>query len=197
MITFDKALQQAKDYMSEQFELQKVADAGNEYWFSYFEFDDNKQLVRASFIGVDKVSGTVKDYSSADGFTVSHMRTQWNSLEKINIAEHDYIREVSVKKNNQELICDYLISEGDGLIVIKQLYKPLSRHEDILGELCQCIRQDSFEIDNPITVEGYTAKDIHERAKFMNYMGIYLFLVSLREQPEWAKEQIQKGWPRK
>lgn len=46
-----------------------------------------------------------------------------------------------------------------------------------------------------VSVEGYTAKKISELAPFMNAVGIYNFLVLLREQPEKAKVYITEGFP--
>ncbi|MDR2344126.1 MAG: hypothetical protein LBD86_06320 [Spirochaetaceae bacterium] len=46
-------------------------------------------------------------------------------------------------------------------------------------------------------VEGYTAEMIARLAPFMDGVGVYNFLVTLRERPDNGKRIIVAGFPRK
>ena len=184
MITFEEAFNIANNYISAECELQEVAETPSDYLFSCFEFQESR-LVDASLVIVDKVSGDIKDDAVMSKEDKNNLRQQWNSSVKIRISKTDYIREVSSQKPNKELIFDYLISEGDSdFTTMNLLYTVMERHEDLLEELCQCVRQDNFDINNPVVVKGHTAKTIYAQAPFMNYMGVYLCMASLREQAE-------------
>lgn len=69
------------------------------------------------------------------------------------------------------------------------------KHSDIRTELEKWIEQQEYPQDNPLMVEGYTAKNISELAPFMNGVGVYNFLVTLRERPENGKRIIAEGFP--
>lgn len=78
-----------------------------------------------------------------------------------------------------------------------RIYWPVHIQSDICDELKRCIVCDGYDIENLICIEGYTAKDIAELAPFMNYLGVYNFLVVLRMDSEKAKNIIAQGFPRK
>ena len=97
-----------------------------------------------------------------------------------------------------ELIRKYLIEEKKmPAVVVERTISKLERHSDISSELEHWIASRTYESDAPISVEGYTAADIVRLAPFMDGVGVFTFLVSLREQPDKAKEQIAAGFPRK
>ena len=92
---------------------------------------------------------------------------------------------------------DYLVRTGMTETTADQICEPLSRHADIEAELLRSLEDGAYVADDPVKVEGYTAKDIAELAPFMSYVGAYNFLVTLREDPDQAKEWIAQGFPRK
>ncbi|MDR2732996.1 MAG: hypothetical protein LBB36_07255, partial [Fibromonadaceae bacterium] len=71
------------------------------------------------------------------------------------------------------------------------------KHDDIRTELEKWIEQQEYTQDNPLTVEGYTAEKIFKLAPFMDGVGVYNFLITLRERPENGKRIIAEGFPRK
>ena len=75
--------------------------------------------------------------------------------------------------------------------------KKLGRHPDIARELEGWIGSGQYPMENAVSAEGYTARDIAEMAPFLDGVGAYNFLISLREQPERARETIAAGFPRK
>ncbi len=83
-----------------------------------------------------------------------------------------------------------------GVIADRTILK-LEQHPDISSELKQWITVRTYESNCPVSIEGYTAADIVKLAPFLDGVGVFTFLVSLREQPDKAKEQIAAGFPRK
>jgi len=82
-------------------------------------------------------------------------------------------------------------------VLVKRTLEKLQQHPDIAGELKRWIGTGTYEVPDPVTVEGYTAADIARLAPFMDGVGVYNFLITLRTAPDRAKAQIAAGFPRK
>ena len=80
---------------------------------------------------------------------------------------------------------------ADGLLTM------FARHPDIAAELKNYIQTGSFPTENAIRAENYTAQEIAAMAPHLKDVGIYVFLISLREDPVGAKEVIAEGFMRK
>jgi hypothetical protein len=97
-----------------------------------------------------------------------------------------------------EKIIDYLVKtchqKPEAAVKVAQ---PFAEHDDIRTELEHWIETQEYLQNNPLTIEGYTAKKVSELAPFMNGVGVYNFLVTLRERPDNAKRIIAEGFPRK
>ena len=69
-------------------------------------------------------------------------------------------------------------------------------HEDIGEEFLNCLEYEDFEYPtgpDVVEVEGYTAKSIHEIAgDRLNPLGVYNYMIYLRENPEAAKAALDK-----
>ena len=97
-----------------------------------------------------------------------------------------------------EKIINYLVNErNQKQEVAAKIASPFERHDDICVELENWIERREYTRDNPLMVEGYTAKMISELAPFMDGVGVYNFMVTLRERPENGKRIIVEGFPRK
>ena len=97
-----------------------------------------------------------------------------------------------------ELIRTYLIEQKKmPAVVADRTAEKLARHPDISVELVHWILSNEYQSNSPVVVEGYTGADIVKLAPFLDGVGVFTFLVSLREQPEKAKAQIAAGFPRK
>ena len=81
--------------------------------------------------------------------------------------------------------------------VAAKISLPLEKHDDIRAELEKWIEERVYTRDNPLTIEGYTAEMISKLAPFMDGVGVYNFMVTLRERPDNAKRIIAEGFPRK
>ena len=95
-------------------------------------------------------------------------------------------------------IIDYLVNERNQKpeAAIK-IALPINKHDDIRSELEMWIEQRKYPQEGSVDVEGYAAKDISNLAPFMDGVGVYNFLVTLRERPENAKRIIAEGFRRK
>jgi DNA-directed RNA polymerase subunit M/transcription elongation factor TFIIS len=100
--------------------------------------------------------------------------------------------------NNKDKIITYLIN------VLKQTekrantsFEKLNQYEDIVNEFAGCINEEQFNYcDNGIMVEGYTAKSLKEKVgNKLNNLGVYNYLIYLRENPDEAKQNLAKGLP--
>lgn len=96
-----------------------------------------------------------------------------------------------------EKVLNYLINElNQSERVAKRNAAKLCKYEDIKDEFLVWTNSNEFD-EIGVSVDGYTAKKIHELAPFMNGVGVYSFMVTLRDNPELAHETIKAGFPRK
>ena len=97
-----------------------------------------------------------------------------------------------------EKIEKYLVSgRNQKPEVAAKIASNFERHGDIRAELEKWIDRQEYPQDFPLMVEGYTAEMISKLAPFMDGVGIYNFMVTLRERPENGKRIIAEGFPRK
>ena len=95
-------------------------------------------------------------------------------------------------------IIDYLVDiRNQKPEVAAKVSLPLERHDDIRAELEKWIETREYPQDNPLTIEGYSAEMISKLAPFMDGVGVYNFMVTLRERPDNGKRIIAEGFPRK
>ena len=96
------------------------------------------------------------------------------------------------------LIMEYLLNEKQmTTIVAKRTEEKISKHEDIRLEFESWIDSKKYNTANPLVVGGYKAQDIYNLAPFMDGLGVFNFMVTLREDPAKAKEYIDSGFKRK
>jgi hypothetical protein len=97
-----------------------------------------------------------------------------------------------------EKIINYLVdARHQKPQVAVKIAASFERHDDIRAELEEWIARQEYVQDNPLTVEGYTAEMISRLAPFMDGVGVYNFMVTLRERPDNGKRIIAEGFPRK
>lgn len=94
-------------------------------------------------------------------------------------------------------IINYLVNElKQTERAAKRNATKLSKYEDIKNEFEQWIKNQEYP-EEGVTIEGYNAKKISEIASFMNGVGVYNFLVTLRDNPELGLQSIKDGFPRR
>jgi hypothetical protein len=80
--------------------------------------------------------------------------------------------------------------------VAARITLPIEKHDDIRAELENWIENKTYPQDCPLTIEGYTAEKISKLAPFMDGVGVYNFMVTLRERPDNARRFIAEGFPK-
>lgn len=96
------------------------------------------------------------------------------------------------------MILEYLQNEKQMTeIVAVRTETKLSKYEDIRKEFEYWIANKTYNADNPLVVNGYTALDIYNLAPFLDGLGIFNFMITLRDDPAKAKGYIAGGFKRK
>ena len=95
------------------------------------------------------------------------------------------------------LIEKYYNDNNISKILLKQKETMFDRHKDIATEFEKWIKTNEYVNDNAVCVEGYTAKALAEKSKYLNGEGAFVMLIELRENPEKARKLIEAGFKRK
>ena len=74
----------------------------------------------------------------------------------------------------------------------ERLFKKVTKYEDIYSEFLSWI--DNRKYTNEIIVGDYSSEQIYELAPGLSGIGVYNFMVTLRDNPELAREIIQSGF---
>lgn len=74
----------------------------------------------------------------------------------------------------------------------ERLFEKVSKYEDIYSEFLSWI--DNRKYTNGIIVGDYSSEQIYELAPSLSGIGVYNFMVTLRDNPELAREIIQSGF---
>jgi len=97
-----------------------------------------------------------------------------------------------------KVIVDYFKTElKSSDHVAKKCFEDLSKYDDIFNEFTKYLVQKTYDLKDAISVNGYTAKQLHELQPTLTASGIYTFLQWLRDEPEKAQDVIRKGFPNK
>lgn len=92
----------------------------------------------------------------------------------------------------------YLLNEKNvSEAAAKVICKTVCKYDDIKKEFETWLETRTFPEESGLRIEGYTAYDIAEREPSLDGIGVYNFMVTLRENPQKAKEYIDKGFPKK
>lgn len=109
--------------------------------------------------------------------------------------------EVKNKVNDlfwSELIIKYFREEEKMTdAVSKKLFKSLSKYDDILNEFTKYLIQRTYNLDDAIEINGYTAKKVSELNPKFHPIGIYTFMKLLRDDFNRAEEIIKDGFKTK
>ncbi len=92
-------------------------------------------------------------------------------------------------------IYNYLIEEKNKVPeVATSLTEKVCKYDDIKNEFLKWLKARNYDFDEPLSVSGYTAKDIVKIAPFLDGIGVFNFMVTLREKPETAAQYIKEGF---
>lgn len=92
-------------------------------------------------------------------------------------------------------IDNYLREEKqiDSELVREMLIKKITKHDDILQEFMQWLEARNYE-HAQVVIDGYNAQKIYELAPQLDGIGVYNFLVTLRDEPQEAQAIIDEGF---
>ena len=91
---------------------------------------------------------------------------------------------------------EYFVKEkGLTDIAASILIKKLEKYSDISEEFDYWLAYGKYRDDNAIEINGYSAKQISEIAPHLDAAGVYGFMVTLRDDPEKAKQIITDNFP--
>ena len=71
----------------------------------------------------------------------------------------------------------------------ERLFKKVSKYEDIYSEFLNWL--DTHNYASEVKIAGYSSRQIHELAPNLSGIGVYNFMVTLRDNPDLAQEIIQ------
>lgn len=91
-------------------------------------------------------------------------------------------------------ILKYLTEEEkcEAEVVAPLILKKLTEYDDIAAEFMEWLEERKCREKGAVEVSGWTAKKVVEKAPWMEGAGVFNFLVSLRDDPEEAKEIIER-----
>lgn len=94
----------------------------------------------------------------------------------------------------EEKIERYLRSEKnvESALVREMLCRKVMKHDDIAGWFAEWLETRKYVDD--MKAGGYTAEDIYKIAPWLDGIGVFNFLVTLRDDPDDAKKIISEGF---
>lgn len=94
-----------------------------------------------------------------------------------------------------DLIIDYLVKEkNQSYENAVSLCEKVCKYEDIKNEFLKWLEKREYAFENALVIRGYKAIDIYSMANFLDGIGVYNFMVTLRDDPDFAEETIASGF---
>lgn len=89
----------------------------------------------------------------------------------------------------------YLARERGCLSPVVQdlMIAKITKYEDILEDFAWWLKDRNYERTS-VEVNGYTAKEIFKMAPRLDGIGVFNFLVTLRDNPDTAQKIIAEGF---
>lgn len=78
-MNLEEAIELARNFIPEQYQLDRCADMGDEFWFNYRR-PDGETIIGASLVSVSKLTSEVRTRSFTEDFP--RIRRAWNNAEK-------------------------------------------------------------------------------------------------------------------
>ncbi len=96
-------------------------------------------------------------------------------------------------EDSEKIIGEYYKKIGIGQDFVESKLSKLSDNPDVRDEFAYWIINRKYK-DNGVEVQGYTAKELAGKSRFLDGEGVFMMLIKLRENPEEAVKQIQAGF---
>ena len=98
------------------------------------------------------------------------------------------------EQNMDNEIEQYLINEKHNTpLIAEKNAAGICKYNDIKQEFLKWLKERNYD-NASLVIDGYTAKDIHQMAPFMDGAGVYNFMATLRDNPKAATEIIEEGF---
>ena len=94
-----------------------------------------------------------------------------------------------------EIINYFTEEKKETLVVARILEKPLAKYDDIRDAFLNWLTTREYS-DTPVVGE-YNPQRVHELNPELDASGVYQFLVTLRDNPDKAKEYINNNFSKK
>lgn len=78
--------------------------------------------------------------------------------------------------------------------MIEKKIEMFEKHPDIAEEFKYWIINESYNSENPIIEQNYTAEDISKLSEFLDGESAFVYLIKLREEPEETLARIKEGF---
>ena len=177
-----------------------ITDNMESWLLELIKDDDKKATIRKTLVDEKGLTYEVEEELDMSVVKIPDTTEEFEKILVETQKEETLESIISVHNNGDlfftKLVKDYLIDELKvNEVVGKKIFSDVSKHNDIYNEFTKYLVQKKYDLENAISVEGYTALDISKLNPSFSGIGVYNFLSSLRNNPEWAKEQIAKGFP--
>lgn len=90
-------------------------------------------------------------------------------------------------------ILEYLTKEKhcEPEVVAPLMLKKISKYEDIRKDFESWLKERKYRKSGAVEVEGWTAEKVAKEVPDLDGIGAFNFLVTLRDEPEKAKEIVE------
>ena len=94
------------------------------------------------------------------------------------------------EKLKNYLLQELKVSEA----LLPDIVAKIEKYDDIRSEFYRWLDLRNYDFEQPVTVENYTARQIYNLCPKLDGIGVYNFLITLREHPDRAKQYIAEGF---
>ena len=91
------------------------------------------------------------------------------------------------------LIENYYLERNIPKYLLDQKIKKFDSNPDISKEFELWITSRKYQIENPVEIEGYSAKSLSKLSQYLDGEGAFMLLIELRENPSTALKKIKNG----
>ena len=97
----------------------------------------------------------------------------------------------------REIIIQYLVNEcGKNEVFVKNCLEKMEKHPDVMSAFVEWISVRDFNNIHAPTVCGIDVMKLHNTGK-LTPVGVFNYLIYLRNNPKEALDALEKGLPRK
>ena len=96
-----------------------------------------------------------------------------------------------------DIIRQFYLDNGAPVALLRSKMQMLSRNQDIAKEFEYWIKRGRYLSEDAVCIEGCTAKKLSESSPYLDGEGAFMMLIQLRENPERARSELERGFKMK